>query len=81
MSDIKQRVIFQIARFTNRDPAEISPQTTFEELGIASMDALTLAFDIEEEFGITIPDQAVYGLRSVEDVISGVQSHLNASNP
>lgn len=50
-------------------PAEtIRPDSSFEELGVDSLDGINLAFALEELFDIEIPDEAVQSVRSVEEV-------------
>ncbi|HYP09499.1 MAG TPA: phosphopantetheine-binding protein [Bryobacteraceae bacterium] len=71
--DVMSRVIRVIAE-TQRIPAEgIQPESTFEELKIDSLDGINIVFGIENEFGISIPDDAAKSLRSVRDVAEGVE--------
>ena len=82
MSDspaVEQRVIAAIARSKRVDAAEIRPETTFEELGMDSLDAIELLFEIEEEFDLTVEDEAVQGKESVAQVIAAVEEALAAT--
>ncbi len=74
MSDeLTQRVISVIAK-TQRIPLEkISPESTFEELGLDSLDAVNLLFALEEEFNVDVPDEESRGIRSIRDVVSGIE--------
>ncbi len=77
MSDhIEQRVIGAIARSKRIDAATIRPETTFEELGMDSLDAIELLFEIEEEFDLTVEDEAVQGKETVGQVIEAVREAL-----
>lgn len=63
-----------IADVLNVDPDEITPETTFEDdLGADSLDMYQILMGIEEEYGITIPeDQAnEFGsqVKTVNDVL------------
>jgi acyl carrier protein len=70
---LADRVIEVIAE-TQRIPADtITPDSTFEELKIDSLDGINIVFAIENEFGISIPDEGVQNLRSVRDVVDGVR--------
>ena len=52
------------------DPATVGPDTTLADgLGISSLQAVSLAMDIEEEFGISIDDNELEALRTVGDVL------------
>ena len=54
---IEERVLKVIAK-TQRIPVEtVSPQSSFEELGIDSMDSINILFDLESEFEIEIDDE------------------------
>ncbi len=79
MSDspsVERRVIGAIARSKRIDAAEIRPETTFEELGMDSLDAIELLFEIEEEFDLTVEDEAVQGKETVGQVIEAVLEAL-----
>jgi acyl carrier protein len=70
---IPDQIITLIARSKSLDPATITPATTFDELNIDSLDKINLSFEVEELFSIEIPDAALNSLRTVGDVIAGVE--------
>jgi acyl carrier protein len=70
---ILQRVIKVFAAFKKISPDEIKPETTFEALGFDSLDGLNLIFELEEEFGIMIPDDKIKEMRSVTEVAEGIE--------
>ncbi len=74
MSDeLIQRVRNVIAN-TQRIPVEkITIDSTFQELGIDSMDGVNILFALENEFNITIPDEAAKQIRDVRQMIEGVE--------
>jgi acyl carrier protein len=74
MSDeLIQRVRTVIAS-TQRIPIEnINIDSSFEELGIDSMDGVNILFALENEFNITIPDEAAKQIRNVRQMIEGVE--------
>ena len=75
---IEERVIKVIAK-TQRIPVEtVSPQSSFEELGIDSMDAINILFDLESEFEIEIDDEQARHIRYVHEMIDGVTKLLEA---
>jgi acyl carrier protein len=77
--DVLSRVIRVIAE-TQHIPADgITAATTFEELKIDSLDGINIVFGIENEFGINIPDDAAKSLRSVRDIVDGVEKLLAGS--
>ena len=75
---VSERVIRVFADFKKVEPGEIKAETTFEELGFDSLDGLNLIFELEEEFDIVVPDDKVQSMRSVSEVIAGIESIVNA---
>ncbi len=71
--EIPAQIITLIARSKALDPATITPASTFDELQIDSLDKINLSFEVEELFSIEIPDAALNSLRTVGDVIAGVE--------
>lgn len=80
MSDgsISERVIRVFADFKKVEPSDIKAETTFEELGFDSLDGLNLIFELEEEFDIVVPDDKVQSMRSVAEVIAGIESIVDS---
>lgn len=83
MDDIQSRIIELVAKSKNVPVAEVHPDTTFDELQIDSLDKINLSFAVEEMFAIEIPDENLNSLKTVGDVVRGVESLLAAapSNP
>ena len=78
--DIEQKIIESIARKKKLDVTTITPDSTFEELGIDSLDAADLLFTLEDGFGIVVPDQMAQSMKTVRQVADGVR-HLLVSSP
>ena len=72
-SDLTQRVLRIIAETQRKDPAQVTIDSTFEELGIDSMDGVNIVFALENEFDINVPDDEVKNIRSVRDMVEGVR--------
>ena len=71
--DLTQRVLRIIAETQRKDPAQVTIDSTFEELGIDSMDGVNIVFALENEFDINVPDEEVKNIRSVRDMVEGVR--------
>ena len=71
--DIAQTIIDLIATQKSLPPESITPASSFDELRMDSLDKINLSFEVEERFAITIPDNALDSLRTVGDVIAGVE--------
>jgi acyl carrier protein len=66
--------VIRVIAQTQRIPVEsISPDSTFEQLKIDSLDGINIVFALENEFGINIPDEGVQNLRSVRETVDGVR--------
>jgi acyl carrier protein len=70
---IAARVIRVLAETQHIEPSTIRAESTFQELGIDSFDGINVLFAIESEFDIHVPDEAAKQLRSVQDIIDGVE--------
>jgi acyl carrier protein len=78
MDDISTRIIALIARQKAIPVESISESSTFDELNVDSLDKINLSFEVEETFAIEIPDASLNSLRTVADVVSGVEALLAA---
>lgn len=69
---IEREVIEIIARKKKLDPSTLSAATTFEDLGLDSLDAADLIFTVEDTFKIVVPDEAAANMKSVAQVAAGI---------
>ena len=74
--DVTERVISVIATTQRIPPEKISPDSTFEELGLDSLDSVNILFALEEEFKINIPDDEAREIRGVRGMIDGIEKLL-----
>ena len=74
--ELTQRVLRIIAETQRKDPAQVTIDSSFEELGIDSMDGINIIFALETEFNIDIPGDVDQNLRSVRDIIDGIAKLL-----
>jgi acyl carrier protein len=80
MDDIESRIIELVARTKNMPPADVKMDSTFDELQIDSLDKINLSFAVEEMFSVEIPDESLNSLKTVGDVVRGVET-LRAAVP
>lgn len=70
---IPEQIIEIIAKQAKIDPAIIRPESTLKDLGVASLDAIEVIFDIEEHFDITFPDQGTnFDTDTVQSLVDAV---------
>jgi len=80
-SELTERVIAVIAK-TQKIPLEsVTIDKTFAELNIDSLDGINLLFAVESEFNIDIPDDAATQIRSVREMVEGIEKLLAAKAP
>jgi acyl carrier protein len=73
---IEDRVIRVIARTQKLPDGRVSGFSTFKELGIDSLDGLNILFALEEEFDISVPDDAAMDFKSVPEIVAGIERML-----
>ena len=74
MSDpLTQRALNVIASTQRISPEKLTIDSSFEELGIDSMDGVNILFALENEFDIVIPDEQAKSIRSIREMVQGVR--------
>ncbi len=67
-----------IAERLEIDEGKITPNASFrEDLGADSLDTYELVYAIEEELGITIPDEKANEFETVGDALEYIKSELD----
>ncbi len=81
MSDVATDVMSVIKKKIRVDRSEITMDDRLADLGLESLDALELVFDLEEKFDIEIPVNAneaqIGGFEKVSDVVAAVQKIID----
>jgi acyl carrier protein len=72
--DTLERVRRLIAGYLKIPAETIGEDSKLDELGLDSLGALELVFEIEEEFGIKVPDERIPELRTVRAVCDGIEA-------
>ena len=75
--ELTERVRGIIASSQHLAPEKVTADSTFEQLGIDSLDGINILFAVESEFNINIPDDAAQNIRSVRDVVEGIAKLLD----
>ena len=75
---IEQTLKESIARQKMLAVEDISLDSSLDELDISSLDAISLVFDIEDQYGIEVPNEELKKLRTVGDIVEGVDQLLSA---
>lgn len=76
MNEIEQECIRRIAEVKGLQPEALSPDTSLDEIGVDSLDRVSLSFDLEEQYGIQIPENRLQQIRTVADIAAAVQEAI-----
>ena len=75
--DVLDRVMRTLAETQKLSADKVTPDSTFEQLGIDSLDGINILFALENEFNINLPDESARLVRDVRQLAEGVQKLLN----
>ena len=73
---IQEKIIEAVAKVAKRKTSEVRLDSSFEQLGMDSLDRVCLLFELEQAFDISIPEEAVQDIQTVQDVVSRLGKHL-----
>ena len=76
---LTERVLKVIAATQRISPEKVTIDSSFQELGIDSMDGINILFALENEFDITIPDDQAKQIRSIREMVEGIQKLVSRS--
>lgn len=57
------------------DSIELSSKL-IDDLGADSLDAIDIVMSIEDDYSIEVPDETIETMKTVEDIVSFVESHI-----
>ena len=78
MSETFDKVKSIIAEKLSVDASKISETSSFiEDLGADSLDTVELIMQLEEAFGIQIPDEDAEKISTVGDAVKYIETHLS----
>jgi acyl carrier protein len=72
-AEIEAKLIDIVRKEKDVPDDKLTPETTLADAGIDSLDSLTILFGIEEEFGISIPDDRARAMKTFGDMIDVVE--------
>lgn len=69
-------VLDQLVREYAPDHHNLTPETTFEELGMDGIDLVDFMLKVEEKFDIVVPDSKMLDLHSIQDVLDMISESI-----
>lgn len=73
-NETKQKVAAIVAAELKIDAGKVTETAQLADLGADSLSLLEIIFQLEEQFGIEIPDEAAERLKTVNDVVEYVHT-------
>jgi acyl carrier protein len=70
------KVMAEIAAVKKIPLESITANSTFAELEMDSLDAMNLLFQLEEKFGVSVPDESAHTIRDVRSAVATVEQLL-----
>lgn len=62
----------------DKDSIEMSSKLA-EDLGADSLDAIDIVMTIEDQYAIEVPDESIENMKTVEDIVSFIESNTDAN--
>jgi acyl carrier protein len=75
-SGVEATVLKTVASVKRLPREQVSLDSSLADLGYDSLDTMNLLFEIEEEFKVSVPDQQAREIRSVREVVNGIEKLL-----
>ena len=77
--EIQQKLIDIVRKEKDVPDEKLTLETALADAGIDSLDALTILFEIEEQFRISIPDDKARALKTFGDMVDVVEQLVPAA--
>ncbi len=71
---VLEKIIGILGDYTDFDAASITEDTTFEELGLDSLDTVELMMSVEDEFGVSIDVSGDF--KTVGSVVKYIEKNM-----
>ncbi len=79
MASIAERVTDIVAEQLGVEKEKVRPETSFvNDLGADSLDTVELVMELEEEFDITIPDDAAEKIQTVGQAVTYIEQNTKS---
>jgi acyl carrier protein len=79
VDSIEEQVISTLATVKHIPQESITLDSSLADLGFDSLDTISLLFELENAFQISIPDERARSIRTVREIVDGVR--FLKSNP
>lgn len=76
--DIFRKVSEIIANRKGVQPADIKLDSSFDDLGMDSLDSVELISDLEEVYNVSIPNQELLAIKTVKEAVESLHKLVNS---
>ena len=67
-----EKLVSYVSKQLEIEPSEITPDSTFESLGVDSLDIVEMIMDLESELGVELDMEEFYSLYSKEKIENAI---------
>jgi acyl carrier protein len=78
---VAEKVLAALAAVKHMPRESITLDSALADLRVDSLDTITLLFELEEHFHLTLPDDVVRSLRTVRQIVEAIERTLAAPGP
>jgi acyl carrier protein len=78
---ILEKIAEIIVKTAHCRPEDVKLDTELTDLGIDSLKAITVLFELEDEFDIEIPNEVIPSIVTVRDIVRRLEEHTNVCTP
>ena len=78
---LQDAVFKEISAYLKCQPEAISLDTRLDELGIDSLGAITIMYELEDRLDVEIPNEVFDSLKIVNDIVSQLEQLLENKKP
>jgi acyl carrier protein len=78
---LQDTVLKEIATYVNCQPGDISLDMRLDDIGVDSLGAITILFELEDKLNVDIPTESLDSLKIVGDVVDQLDQLLEKKIP
>lgn len=75
IAQIRDKIVEAIRKHLGGAPKQVADSTSFDDAGADSLDIVELVMELEEEFGVTIPDAEAEQIKTIGQAIDYIARH------
>lgn len=77
IEDIEHLVLTLVSKHANVPASTLTVDTVLDTLGIDSLKANTIVYDVEDRLGIEVANDAIENVKTVGDVVAAIEAAVS----